>query len=719
MTDITIPALKLLTSIPDKAQFYVTDPGKEGHWYCDAADTTSTGDDGMVIVTTTGQRIKRITDGFINLGWFNVVGNGTTNDYAGIAQALSYKMRLVVPKKKYLLQSALAVGDYLNIFSDGGEFIFEIATGRAILVNGSVGATSYAITQPLARGSNFVVSSTLAAVVKPGDLIELENGQAFSPYPAYSSIYKGETKEVFRVSGDNVYFSSAAHDSYSTSSFTAKIINPCFAQIEGDFTITFKTESYNADLVGMQVNYGKKCAITARFNYATEAALRITSCFQANVRVWVSNATRQNNGYGVAVMNGTVESTVSGTFANCRHAVACVADNNETSGIPHHIKIHDIVASGGRSNCMIDAHGTAGLIEFSNIFCTGGSITDADGNLNVVPGGINIGCREAIIKGLTGDQLSNVISIRSDAYTEYLDVSDVTLFNSKTLLSVADAGSVIQKILIDGVRGNLTDAGVLLGSATGKTSVVSISNVHLTTCAGILSVSSTFTPPDEITLHNVKVKNLLSPTDVDHKYGVVISGAVIKVLRIENCQFEGFYTAIKFNSTGNVEQLISLGSVYKSNYEHILFDGNSSATSGSPIVRCKEFKSSGDHFSDRKNAFTNSGAVNIQNLYNIIEYAQVDAFTCEDDLYFFGRNSTVGNVCIGVGKGASLVEIALNLTGYEVLSGTITNPLVIRGIGTPEGAVAAKFSALYTRKDSPGGVYYKSTGSGNTGWVAL
>jgi hypothetical protein len=97
----------------------------------------------------------------------------------------------------------------------------------------------------------------------------------------------------------------------------------------------------------------------------------------------------------------------------------------------------------------------------------------------------------------------------------------------------------------------------------------------------------------------------------------------------------------------------------------------------------------------------------------------VDAFTCEDDIFFFGRNATVGNVCIGVGKGASLQEIANNLIGYEVLSGTITNPLVIRGNGSPEGAVTAKFSALYTRKDSPGGIYYKSTGSGNTGWLTL
>lgn len=39
------------------------------------------------------------------------------------------------------------------------------------------------------------------------------------------------------------------------------------------------------------------------------------------------------------------------------------------------------------------------------------------------------------------------------------------------------------------------------------------------------------------------------------------------------------------------------------------------------------------------------------------------------------------------------------------------------GSGSPEGVVTASPGATYTDTDAPGTLYFKRTGTGNTGWV--
>lgn len=51
---------------------------------------------------------------------------------------------------------------------------------------------------------------------------------------------------------------------------------------------------------------------------------------------------------------------------------------------------------------------------------------------------------------------------------------------------------------------------------------------------------------------------------------------------------------------------------------------------------------------------------------------------------------------------------------------TLEDSRVLRGSGTPEGAVVADVGALYVRTDGGTGttLYVKESGTGNTGWVA-
>lgn len=53
-------------------------------------------------------------------------------------------------------------------------------------------------------------------------------------------------------------------------------------------------------------------------------------------------------------------------------------------------------------------------------------------------------------------------------------------------------------------------------------------------------------------------------------------------------------------------------------------------------------------------------------------------------------------------------------------TGVITPENIIRGTGTPEGAVTAGVGTLFIRTDGGAGtvLYVKETGTGNTGWAA-
>lgn len=63
---------------------------------------------------------------------------------------------------------------------------------------------------------------------------------------------------------------------------------------------------------------------------------------------------------------------------------------------------------------------------------------------------------------------------------------------------------------------------------------------------------------------------------------------------------------------------------------------------------------------------------------------------------------------------------------YDVLRRIVTavnrqeDSRVLRGAGSPEGAVVANVGALYARTDGGAGstLYVKESGTGNTGWIA-
>ncbi|GAA3407308.1 right-handed parallel beta-helix repeat-containing protein [Paenibacillus hodogayensis] len=108
---------------PDDA-YYVTDPGKEGLFLRDAADTSSADNTGTVVVTSGGKRFKRVVGDTVRASWFGAKGDGTTVETQALQNALNAAAgkRLYIPKQTggfYLSGQLIVPGDIVVEFEPG------------------------------------------------------------------------------------------------------------------------------------------------------------------------------------------------------------------------------------------------------------------------------------------------------------------------------------------------------------------------------------------------------------------------------------------------------------------------------------------------------------------------------------------------------------------------------------------------------------------------
>jgi hypothetical protein len=106
-------------------EIFSTDVDKEGRWYYDASDTTSTDNLGTILVTTSGARYKRIYNEELNVRWFNAVGDGTTNDTTALQTAFASQRDIYVPKGIYLISGEIEI--FGNVYCEEGA-VFKVAT---------------------------------------------------------------------------------------------------------------------------------------------------------------------------------------------------------------------------------------------------------------------------------------------------------------------------------------------------------------------------------------------------------------------------------------------------------------------------------------------------------------------------------------------------------------------------------------------------------------
>ncbi|RKN84304.1 right-handed parallel beta-helix repeat-containing protein [Paenibacillus ginsengarvi] len=129
---VTVAELRALTE-PDAAfAYYVTNPGQEGFFQYDPADTGTPDNTGTVLVSTNGKRFKRHVTDCIVASWFGTKSDGVTADTAALQAALqaSQGKTLYIPKQTgpYYLTGQLFVSSHTTIVLESGTIIQAIDT---------------------------------------------------------------------------------------------------------------------------------------------------------------------------------------------------------------------------------------------------------------------------------------------------------------------------------------------------------------------------------------------------------------------------------------------------------------------------------------------------------------------------------------------------------------------------------------------------------------
>lgn len=117
----TIAELRSLEDPDGMLLYYVKDLRQEGMFYYDPGDTSSPDNTGLVLVSTNGCRFKRIYDNYINVQWFGAKGDGATDDWAAIQNAIyaTSGKTLFFPRGGYLLSQSLAIQNGTCLVGEG------------------------------------------------------------------------------------------------------------------------------------------------------------------------------------------------------------------------------------------------------------------------------------------------------------------------------------------------------------------------------------------------------------------------------------------------------------------------------------------------------------------------------------------------------------------------------------------------------------------------
>ncbi|MHA6481218.1 glycosyl hydrolase family 28-related protein [Paenibacillus sp. strain BS8-2] len=121
----TIAQLRSGATAEDSTVLYhVSDAGREGHFIYDSSDTTSSDDNGMIFVSTTGKRFRRLDADVINVKWFGAKGDNTTDDSAAFLAAIAVaKSRgggtVYVPSGKFVVTNLLINFHYFTLRGEG------------------------------------------------------------------------------------------------------------------------------------------------------------------------------------------------------------------------------------------------------------------------------------------------------------------------------------------------------------------------------------------------------------------------------------------------------------------------------------------------------------------------------------------------------------------------------------------------------------------------
>lgn len=161
---------ELRSMIQPDPLYFVTDPDQEGFFYYDSVDTTSPDNTGIVVVSGSGARFKRILQTeALNVKWFGAIGDGTLDDSSAIDEtiqaavsmaATDHGAAVLFPAGTYRTAANLSIPSSLSVIFGTGAVIQPDA-GITVAIQGAIEAGPF----PIFGGGGTVTGFWKATVV--------------------------------------------------------------------------------------------------------------------------------------------------------------------------------------------------------------------------------------------------------------------------------------------------------------------------------------------------------------------------------------------------------------------------------------------------------------------------------------------------------------------------------------------------------------------------
>jgi hypothetical protein len=276
----------------------------------------------------------------------------------------------------------------------------------------------------------------------------------------------------------------------------------------------------------------------------------------------------------------------------------------------------------------------------------------------------------------------------------------------------ADAAD-IRKLVVKRLTGNLTDKTLAaLNIASGEIDEWEFSDIRLT--GGLLynESSSLTNVPDTLKIDGFTVRGQSATEADDDVVAVKKTSTTPSIVQLHNGSIKDMYYG--FRAEADLARLELHNVEMDRNFQHVIFDGTGGAfevayikARGCSFLRARHVATQGPF------VFVNSATLDV---------LDVDGLDDDSDPILIGAGASVNTLVLGTLKTHAGVS---NLVGagtgneIEVLSGSLEDPRILRGNGSPEGAVTARIGAIYLQKDGAAGnvLWVKETGTSNTGWV--
>lgn len=300
---------------------------------------------------------------------FGAVGDGVTNDYQAIVNALTAaagKTVVFESGKTYLIGSPIVFNGDVSITTDGADKAVIFHNGQSftpLSVQGTLATTTTLSASQQVNNRGW--DCTSVAGVSAGMLMEIVSNASWycDPRVTSSDARKSELHRVGYISGTTVYSDDPANDGYNVTSgaetVTVNFYNPVSVRIENIVVrCVLPTPAVGAPArTGLQISYAMEpVLLDVDVENAASVGISLSGCYKGVVqRGHTISANAYATGYGVQIL-GSAHTTVRDRyFWQCRRGV----DVSGANVISRHTLIENNTNLGGGVNSEGEIYGWA------------------------------------------------------------------------------------------------------------------------------------------------------------------------------------------------------------------------------------------------------------------------------------------------------------------------------------------------------------------------